>query len=179
MELQDVHDGEVSPSHSDRTVAVDHFIIDPDVLAYRRLAEELRQRNIHTLIFSAGIDCQELCAFMQLFSERPKNIILRGGMRLLMEELGVVSMQNEQDPLRPEVYLVTEPDGKHLAESIPVSLTETQNGKGYVRSIEEAIDPCEVEIDPLEVLQSALHRSISPHAGPVTGNPSGEPGIDP
>lgn len=89
IDLQEGHDGEVSLSYSDGTVAVNHFVIDPASLSFRRLAEEIRQRNIHSLIFSRGLDTDELTTFLELFSDRPKNIVARGGMALLMEESGI------------------------------------------------------------------------------------------
>lgn len=77
--------------------------------------------------------------------------------RLDTDELGVVSMQNNEEPLRPEVYLVAEPDGRKIDEYAPVNLDEKNNGgPDYARSIVEAVDPLDVEVDPLEVLQKAL-----------------------
>ena len=74
-------------------------------------------------------------------------------------ELGVVSMQNEDDPLRPEVHLVTEPDGRKLSESAGVSLAESKDGS-FIRSIVESVDPLDAEIDPIEVLQNVLHNQF-------------------
>ena len=71
-------------------------------------------------------------------------------------EMGVVTMREEEDPLRPKLQVVTDPDGQRLDKSVAVELTETRNGGGYARSIAEAVDPYEHDIDPLEALQEVL-----------------------
>ncbi len=87
--LQALHNGEIALSQSDRAVAVNHVPMNPRVLAFRRMGEELRRRNLHTLIFSQGVDAQELSEFLCVFSDRPQNIVAKGGLALLMEERGI------------------------------------------------------------------------------------------
>jgi len=87
--LQAAHDGEISLAHSEQGVLVNHFTIDPQVTAFRRLADELRVRHIHTIIFSQGVDQAEFGRFMTFFAMPPEWIVERGGLGLLLEEAGI------------------------------------------------------------------------------------------
>lgn len=87
--LQAAHDGEISLAHSEQGVLVNHFTIDPQVTAFRRLADELRVRHIHTIIFSQGMDQAEFGRFMTIFAMPPEWIVERGGLGLLLEEAGI------------------------------------------------------------------------------------------
>ena len=87
--LQAAHDGEISLAHSEQGVLVNHFTIDPQVTAFRRLADELRLRHIHTIIFSQGVDKAEFGRFMTIFAMPPEWIVERGGLGLLLEEAGI------------------------------------------------------------------------------------------
>lgn len=87
--LQAAHDGEISLAHSEQGVLVNHFTIDPRVTAFRRLADELRLRHIHTIIFSQGVDQAEFGRFMTIFAMPPEWIVERGGLGLLLEEAGI------------------------------------------------------------------------------------------
>ncbi len=76
--------------------------------------------------------------------------------RLDTGELAVVRRQNPEDSLRPCVQLVTAPDGTPLTQSVAAYLTETRDGGIFVRSVSEGVDPTEVQIDALGVLQEIL-----------------------
>jgi len=86
--IQEENEGELALSFAEHTVAINQEEMDPRVLAHRRLAGELHQRNAHTLIFARGINREELSTFMKIFGDHPKNIIKQGGLALLMESAG-------------------------------------------------------------------------------------------
>ncbi|HNT33747.1 MAG TPA: hypothetical protein PKH07_01990, partial [bacterium] len=64
--------------------------------------------------------------------------------------------QNTEDSHRTRVQLVTAPDGTPLTQSVAAYLTETRDGGIFVRSVSEGVDPTEVQIDALGVLQEIL-----------------------
>ena len=89
LNLAGDYDGEFSISYLEGTVAINSVVVNKKAMIYRRLAEEFRQRNINSLIFTQNIDFKELCSFMELFSNKPANIIKGGGLRLMIEESGI------------------------------------------------------------------------------------------
>lgn len=93
--------------------------------------------------------------FLDMVGQYPIGTVVR----LNTGELAVVSMKNAEDPLRPEVYIVTDPDGKHLQTAFPLRLGDTEPESAR-RSIQESMDPLEAEVDPLEVLQKVLSAPI-------------------
>ncbi len=100
------------------------------------------------------MDVQLKGLFLGMLGRYPIGTVVR----LDTGELGVVSKQSQQDPERPEVRLTTDPGGSRLQEHPAVDLLETANGSGYKRSIAAPVDPEEVGMDPLEVLQGALQE---------------------
>lgn len=92
----------------------------------------------------------------ELFIEMVGRYPIGTVVRLDTGELGVVSMQNREDVERPEVFVVSEPDGRKLDKHVSAHLSERGAEDAFVRSIVEAVDPEEVEVEPLAVLQSAL-----------------------
>ena len=91
--LHQENKGDISLSFADNTVKVNNAAANPGILSHRRLAGELRQRSVHTLIISEGVHESELSKFMELFSEKPKNLASRGGLGVLLEEAGVRNIQ--------------------------------------------------------------------------------------
>lgn len=94
--------------------------------------------------------------FLRMLGRYPVGTLVR----IDTGELGVVSMQNPEDPLRPEIQLVAAPDGTRIDPCVAVDLTEKDNEDEYLRSVVEPVDPMEVEIEPLEVLQKVLDSEL-------------------
>ena len=75
-------------------------------------------------------------------------------------ELAVVAMQNDEEPLKPKVEVVTKPDGTKLTETYSLDLGENSSKDDSQRTISKGIDPMEVEIDALEVIEKSLRPSV-------------------
>lgn len=94
-----------------------------------------------------------------IFLEMLGNYPIGSVVRLNTGELAVVSMTNQESPLRPEVYIVSDVDGKLLPSSCPLLLGELNNTEAQRRNIVEAVDPIEVHINPMEILQKGEQRN--------------------
>ena len=110
--------------------------------------------------------------FLEMLGQYPIGSVVK----LDTGELGVVGMRNAEDLARPEVIVVTEPDGTALIEEASVSLTETDADGEYARSIVEAVDPMDVEVDPLAVLQKVLRTYIQQTSPALMRQAEPEPG---
>ncbi|HUT23658.1 MAG TPA: hypothetical protein VM492_04870 [Sumerlaeia bacterium] len=138
QDLQEGHDGEISLSCSEQTVLVNHFPVDPNVVAFRRIGDELRQRNIHTIIFSSGIDEEELSAFMALFSDPPRVTIEKGGLGLLLKESGIQHVRLARLKYAPSVKSTSAEDSETGEERVLFArmeeclkdLSEGEQGQG-------------------------------------------------
>ncbi len=72
--------------------------------------------------------------------------------RLRNGEIAVVTAERPDDPLRPEVRVVTDPDGALLASPRTVRTWEPDAAGQFPREIRDAIDPDEIGLDPLNYL---------------------------
>jgi putative nucleotidyltransferase with HDIG domain len=72
--------------------------------------------------------------------------------RLESGAIGVVTHEHPEDPLRPQVKIVTEPDGARLDEPHLVNTWERDARGECLHAVAEAIDPEEAGLDPLTLL---------------------------
>jgi len=71
-------------------------------------------------------------------------------------ELGVVCEQSKDAQERPKVCVITDSARNRLEEITTAELTEADEDGKYLRSVADTIDPMELDIDVLEILQSVL-----------------------
>jgi putative nucleotidyltransferase with HDIG domain len=72
--------------------------------------------------------------------------------RLESGAIGVVTHEHPDDPLRPQVKVVTDAGGERLAESYLVNTWERDARGAWLHAIAEAVDPDEAGLDPLTLL---------------------------
>jgi hypothetical protein len=72
--------------------------------------------------------------------------------RLRSGELAVVTTERAGDPLRPEVRVIADADGRPLPEALTIRTWEGDASGDYPREIRDAVDPDEMGIDPLNYL---------------------------
>jgi len=81
--------------------------------------------------------------------------------RLDTGELGVVCKKNNDDPKRPTIRLITDSERNRLEEVTTVEVNETDEDGRHIRTVEDTIDPTDLEIDILDILQSYLQPDTS------------------
>ncbi len=91
--LQDHAYGEVTLTCSKDSALINHFTIDESVKAFERIGQDLRARNIHTLVFSKEVTPADLSVFSHIFAMPTERIISSGGIELLLQESGVTAIK--------------------------------------------------------------------------------------
>ena len=69
--------------------------------------------------------------------------------RLETEEIGVVTHEHPSDPFRPQVKVIMAPTGERLEEPLLINTWEQDAHDEGSRAVVEAVDPEDVNIDPL------------------------------
>ncbi|GAB4261056.1 MAG: HD-GYP domain-containing protein [Deferrisomatales bacterium] len=83
--------------------------------------------------------------------------------KLDTEEVAVVSRQNREQLLRPQVRIVADETGEPLAEPEPADLTEPDptGAKPFLRSIKAPVDPKRISVDVDAVLSPVAVQSAA------------------
>ncbi len=93
LTLQDHAHGEVTLTCSQDSALINHFTIDNSVKAFERIGQDLRARNIHTMVFSKEVSPDDLSIFSHIFAMPTERIINSGGIELLLQESGITSIK--------------------------------------------------------------------------------------
>ena len=72
--------------------------------------------------------------------------------RLNTEEMGVVTAEHPEDPFRPQVKILYNERGELLEAPCLANTWERDSRGAFPRAVIEAVDPDQVELDPLTVL---------------------------
>jgi putative nucleotidyltransferase with HDIG domain len=72
--------------------------------------------------------------------------------RLNTEQLAVVTAEHPGDPFRPQVKILTNPQGEMLEEPLLANTWERDSSGEHPRAVVEAVDPETVNIDPLNYM---------------------------
>ncbi|MEQ1869751.1 MAG: HD domain-containing phosphohydrolase [Vicinamibacterales bacterium] len=115
---------------------------------YRQGLATSRIRSIMSERDSAQFDRPLLMRFVSMMGLFPVGSVVR----LQSGEVAVVTAERAQDPLRPEVRLVSNQQGAVVAEPIRVRTWEPDRDGRYPHEIRDAVDPGEIGIDPLNYL---------------------------
>jgi len=72
--------------------------------------------------------------------------------RLNTDEVGVVTAEHPEDPFRPQVKILFDPQGSRLEYESLVNTWERDSRGTFPKAVIESVDPDSIELDPLTVL---------------------------
>jgi hypothetical protein len=78
--------------------------------------------------------------------------------RLNSDELAVVTREHPEDPFRPQVKLIRDPEGNPLEEPVLANTWERNDRGDFPLAIVETVDPQQAGIDPLSYLEHVGDR---------------------
>ena len=113
--------------------------------AYRDALPAERIKAIMGKQDSPAFNSKLLRRFINLMGLFPVGTLVR----LETEEIGVVTHEHPSDPFRPQVKVIMAPTGERLEEPLLINTWEQDAHDEGSRAVVEAVDPEDVNIDPL------------------------------
>ena len=113
--------------------------------AYRDALPAERIKAIMGKQDSPAFNDKLLRRFINLMGLFPVGTVVR----LESEEVGVVTHEHPSDPFRPQVKVIMDPAGETLDEPLLINTWERDVHEQRPRVVVEAVDPDDVNIDPL------------------------------
>ncbi len=116
--------------------------------AYRKALPTDRIRSIMGEQTNPAFNPVLLKRFVNLMGLFPVGNLVR----LNTDELAIVTAEHPADPFRPQVKIISDPQGAILEEPLLTNTWERDSRGEQLRAVVEAVDPEEAGIDPLKYL---------------------------